>query len=1021
MESDFAKFKPLAEYLGDSMLVASAAGNVLWSNSRFREFAKYKKLDAVERVYIKENSSDSGNIASDSASDSFDLPFGGEFEHQMLAGLTGWPEELPAFPCMWEGKPAFIIVLKAEDPELDAKKRRAAIKELNFILEDFSGDFHSACEIISKIASRATGFSQVGIWLFDESTHQIVNETYYSLDDNSHNAAEAVGLELYPVYISRINSGITVAVPDTVTDDTVSNISALLLSRNVRSFMHCPIMDEYMPIGVIRFDCLHNTREWTPEDFEFASAMADLTEKFLKSREVNEIERLKDHLLSALPDTAFRFRCDPPYYCMEYLSEGCLKLTGYSPEDLMYNSRLSFMDLVHHEDLSELEESLFEKLQILDDQIDVTFRVLHRDGGIRWIWSRCKVVETSPDKSQFSIIEGFFSDISEKHQRQEAEHANEVKSAFLAQMSHEIRTPINAVMGISEILRHDKQLTPSQLKYVNDIHVSTESLLAIINSILDLSKLESGKMTLNPVNFSLNSFLDNICSMGRHLAANKNLAFEFECTDDISPCLYGDDVRLRQIMLNLLSNAIKFTDEGRVKLKVDVDADNVVFSVSDSGIGIKSEDQEHLFEPFKRLDSEKNRNVQGTGLGLSICKNMLDLIGGSISVKSEYGSGSTFIVIVPKVLGDEKMLMEQMGDVETLYSPDTRILVVDDNEVNLTVASGLLKVLHGIICETASSGMEAVKKVSEKDYHLVFMDHMMPEMDGIETTARIRALGGKHALQPIVALTANAISGAREKMLAASMNDFMAKPFRKRELAEVLCKWLPKDLKLDAPAPRGESGSEAASNEYSPVLKLVMEISEINFVAGFDNAARHQDVYEQTLKLLNKKIPTICRLLEDLLEDKNLGDFSTHVHGMKSSLASVGAMELSRLALELEKASARSDADYCREHLPSFTSALAAMGCKLDVALQKEPASSAPAPADKETVSALLASLPELLISLEAYDYEAIVSGLGRLEGFDFGQEANTVINKVKDCVESFDYGNAAELLRTSFPQIRGQ
>ncbi|MDR1487509.1 MAG: response regulator [Deltaproteobacteria bacterium] len=372
--------------------------------------------------------------------------------------------------------------------------------------------------------------------------------------------------------------------------------------------------------------------------------------------------------------------------------------------------------------------------------------------------------------------------------------AYQSKTQFLSMMSHEIRTPMNAIIGISEILITDKTLSEGAKSYVNDIKTAGTALLSIINDILDLSKLELGKMTLLEVDFSLLRLTDSVMSMAKFLAGDKGLTIKEEKIGDLPAYLKGDDVRIRQVLLNIIGNAVKFTAKGSIILKVWADEKSVYFEISDTGIGIESKDLLHLFEPFKQLDSAKNRHIKGTGLGLSISKYLIELMSGSIEVESVYGEGSAFRVIIPRVEG-KKPVQVGVAAEGVNFGGSVLALVVDDNELNLTVASGLLR-LHGIKCDKASSGKKALELLREKKYQLVFMDQMMPEMDGVETTAHIRAMGGRMNDIPIIALTANAMSGARETLMAAGMNDFLAKPIQRQELTSILSKWVPVGEKL---------------------------------------------------------------------------------------------------------------------------------------------------------------------------------------------------------------------------------
>ncbi|MFP3155131.1 ATP-binding protein [Lachnospiraceae bacterium ZAX-1] len=378
--------------------------------------------------------------------------------------------------------------------------------------------------------------------------------------------------------------------------------------------------------------------------------------------------------------------------------------------------------------------------------------------------------------------------------KQQAEYATEVKTQFLASMSHEIRTPMNAILGISELML-EENLNGKQGQYVNDIKTSSKVLVNIVNDILDITKLEAGKLSLQEAHYDFKELIGNISSMMEILVKDKGISYCLSTNEELPAYLFGDDLRLRQILTNILGNAIKFTKEGYVELKIDVKEDIIQFVVTDTGIGIKDENLKTMFDPFIQLDTYKNRNIQGTGLGLSICKKLVDMMKGTIAVSSEYGKGSVFTVVIPKVPGDANRLELADKVADQVYAPNAVALVVDDNKINVEVAAGLLG-LFGIEADKALSGYAAIAAVQGRKYDLIFMDHMMTEMDGLETTQCIRALGGECETIPIIALTANAVVGAKEMFLEAGMNDFLSKPVEKESLNNILHRWLPKDKQI---------------------------------------------------------------------------------------------------------------------------------------------------------------------------------------------------------------------------------
>ncbi len=389
----------------------------------------------------------------------------------------------------------------------------------------------------------------------------------------------------------------------------------------------------------------------------------------------------------------------------------------------------------------------------------------------------------------------------------QAEASNEAKSAFLANMSHEIRTPMNAICGMTDMLL-DENLTRQGKEYAETIKTSGEGLLSIINDILDFSKIESGKMPIIPEEYYFASMIHDIISMMEIRVKGKPVELVAMVSDSVPRKLYGDIGRVKQIIINIMGNAMKFTHEGMITLtaswqRQEEDTGRLLISVADTGIGIRQEDIPKLFHSFEQVDMRKNRGVEGTGLGLSISKLLVENMGGSIEVQSEYGKGSVFsFYIVQKVIdaspceySKNKKVVERKQFVIDFKAPRAKVLVVDDNKVNLRVATGLLK-KFGIVPDLVDNGQDSVDMIRRQiQYDLVFMDHMMPELDGIEATKLIRAMGTPYTDNlPIVALSANAVKGMEAEFLVGGMDDFLPKPIDLGMLGEILQKWLPKEL-----------------------------------------------------------------------------------------------------------------------------------------------------------------------------------------------------------------------------------
>ena len=391
-------------------------------------------------------------------------------------------------------------------------------------------------------------------------------------------------------------------------------------------------------------------------------------------------------------------------------------------------------------------------------------------------------------------------------QRDIADNANAAKSRFLANMSHEIRTPINAVLGMDEmILRESREETIRT--YASDIMSAGKTLLSLINDILDLSKVEEGRMEIVPVQYELATLINDLVNMISDRAVKKSLKFNVEVNENIPHVLLGDEMRIRQCALNVLTNAVKYTEKGSVLLKIDYsekDWENIYlkFTVSDTGIGMKEEDIEKLFQPYQRIEEARNRAIEGTGLGMSITRQLLELMGTELEVTSEYGKGSTFTfaieqqIIDPDKIGDYANKFSDKKENsytyrELFHAPDARILVVDDTEMNLTVMQSLLKQTQ-IHIDTASTGKDAITLTTVNKYDVLFIDHMMPDMDGIETLKKIRE-NMKNQGTPAVALTANAVSGARDNYISSGFSDYLSKPVDSTLLEKMLYTYLPKD------------------------------------------------------------------------------------------------------------------------------------------------------------------------------------------------------------------------------------
>ena len=556
------------------------------------------------------------------------------------------------------------------------------------------------------------------------------------------------------------------------------------------------------------------------------------------------------------------------------------------------------------------------------------------------------------------IIIKFQSGIYER-EKEKAEAATRAKADFLANVSHEIRTPLNAIIGLGE-LELVKSLPTETLVNLEKIHNAGMSLLGIINDLLDISKIESGNFELIPGDYHTASFINDTISVNMVRLGSKPIAFKLVIDENLPQILNGDELRLRQILNNLLSNAFKYTSEGTVWLRVLCEpiAEEARFdgaltfqsgknkkiqlicTVEDTGIGIRQGDLDKLFSAYNQVNTKAARTIEGIGLGLSITKELANLMGGTISVKSEYGKGSTFTVVIPQTISDpvpigkdtaEKLAKfrfyaekrRRRGSVYTLM-PYARVLVVDDVSTNLDVAKGMM-MPYGLTIDCAASGKEAIRKISERkeSYDLVFMDHMMPEMDGIETVRRIRnEIPGDYARAvPIIALTANAIIGNEKLFLDNGFQDYLSKPIDMSKLNVILQKWVRNREKEISPewAPVIErmrieetidSNAEAAKEQKSLPLQAGMAaaspIPGIDFAGGVKRMGGREAAYVRILSSFAAGMPALLEKVR-AFEPSRLSDYRITVHGIKGSSYGICADNIGKQAEALEMAAKSGD------------------------------------------------------------------------------------------------------------------
>ena len=495
-----------------------------------------------------------------------------------------------------------------------------------------------------------------------------------------------------------------------------------------------------------------------------------------------------------------------------------------------------------------------------------------------------------------------------------ADEANNAKSKFLADMSHEIRTPINAILGMNEMILRES-VSSSILEYARNIKNSGRNLLQLINSILDFSKIEDGKMEIIPVRYNVSSLISYLINSIQEKADAKSLNFFVNVDPKIPSELFGDDTRINQIILNLLTNAVKYTHEGSVTLNIEAkermsDKVKLYVEVKDTGIGIKEDDMDRLFESFERLDVTRNRNIEGTGLGMSITTRLLDLMNSELHVDSKYGEGSVFSFELwqrienEEPIGEYKMILPEEEDEdsyrESFHAPKAHILIVDDTKMNITVAVSLLKKTQ-IKIDTALSGEEAVSLADKNVYDVILMDQRMPGMDGTQTLLKIRELESKNNLTtPVICLTADAIRGAREHYISQGFNDYLTKPVDGRSLEKTLMTYLPKD-KIEKITPSVHTKNTEPVKKKEPVFDAIEKVG-VDTVKGMGFCMKNEEVYKNILTEYVTEYTDRKANIVKYHDDKDWDNYSIYVHSLKSSSKTIGAMELSDIAAGLESA-----------------------------------------------------------------------------------------------------------------------
>jgi len=646
---------------------------------------------------------------------------------------------------------------------------------------------------------------------------------------------------------------------------------------------------------------------------------------------------------------------------------------------------------------------------------------------------------------------GYFGLIQFRRETSSAKEANAAKSQFLARMSHEIRTPMNAVMGMSDlaIMNYGK---PDGIEYIANIKQAGNNLLAIINGILDLSAVESGKLSIKKAPYKMAALLSDVFAIIRMRLDDKvGVELSLDIDPHIPAELIGDETRVKEIIMNLLSNAVKYTRKGFIKFTARGQNDRcgnvfLTFDVSDSGIGIKQEDMETLFADFTRIENKYTTGIQGTGLGLAITRALCRAMGGNVVVKSEYEKGSTFSATINQDVSDFSPMgafIESSAHIDEkavhtdFFAPSFRVLIVDDILTNLKVAEGLLAP-YQMQTDTCLSGREAIAMVQQKEYDLVLVDHMMPEMDGIETVAAIRGLGENFKKLSIVALTANVVGEMKEVFLNSGFNDFLSKPIEITKLKALLARLVPPEKRASVEAqatpgglattktgvpseekqtePDKHTAEAGKASAETPLGRIRLnQIDGLDTKKGMANTGGVPSSYRVVLEIYCHDARDRFGLLSAEFAESDIKNYITNVHALKSASASIGASGLSKAAAELEAAGLRGDMEYIRSATAEFKDAIVRVTEQIEIALAEEKGIE-PSGADKKTSTenldaSVIPILTELKEALRKEDIGRTDRLLAELPLMHQGPEVGKLLSLITELVLTSEFQEAAKCI----------